>query len=91
MGLGFSPSNIGISIYAADFSSSKNYASLLKDFQRAFMGGGILFSFIPGKLFDLFGSYVISYWLFTGMIVAFTVILMFVYHSAEVRSLQADL
>lgn len=85
MGLGFSPATVGISLFAADFSAVKNYPSLLKDFQRAFTAGGILFTSVPGKLFDLFGSYVISYWMFTGMVVAFTIILLLVYRITEVK------
>ena len=85
MGLGFTPATVGISLYAADFSSAKNYPSLLKDFQRAYMVGGILFTAVPGKLFDLFGSYVISYWMFAGMVVAFTIILLLVYRITEVK------
>ena len=85
MGLGFSPATVGISLFAADFSAAKNYPSLLKDFQRAFTAGGILFTSVPGKLFDLFGSYVISYWMFAGMVVAFTIILLLVYRITEVK------
>lgn len=85
MGYGYSPATVGISIYATDFSTARNFSSLLKDFQRAYIVGGIVFTAIPGRLFDVFGSYVISYWMFAAMVVIFTVVLLLVYHSAEVK------
>ena len=80
MGLGFAPASVGVSIYAEDFSTEDYYPVLLKNFQRAQALGGIVFSAVPGKLYDLFGNYVISYWMFTAMLAAFSVVLFVAYH-----------
>lgn len=83
MGLGFSPATVGISIYAEDFSSKEYYPVLLKNFQRAYMFGGIIFSSVPGKLYDIFGNYIVSYWMFTAMTIIFAIVLVAAYRVIE--------
>jgi len=90
MGLGFAPASVGVSIYAENFSTEAYYPILLKNFQRATALSGIIFSAVPGKLYDLFGNYVISYWMFTAMLVAFSVILFITYYRTETKEESLD-
>lgn len=90
MGLGFAPASVGVSIYAENFSTEAYYPILLKNFQRATALGGIIFSAVPGKLYDLFGNYVISYWMFTAMLVTFSVILFITYYRTETKEESLD-
>lgn len=84
MGLGFPVASIGSSIWAADFSTEANYAKNLKWFQILYQLGGILFSFIPGVMYDMSGSYKSSYALFAMLMLAMLLVLQMAYRQKKI-------
>ena len=64
-GFGVPIATVGLPIWAADFSNSDNYASMLKKLQMSYQVGGLLFSTLPGIFADATGSYVPAYIMFS--------------------------
>ena len=79
MGFGFPLATVGLSVLSGDFADKDHYLSTLKWFQIAYAGGGMLFSSLPGLLFEKFGNYIISYDLFLCMTVFIIVVIATVY------------
>lgn len=73
MGIGFPVMNVGMPLWARDFSPASSYSKTLKNYQLACTGGTLAFSFLPGLTADLLGSYLPIYVFFTGMMVLFIV------------------
>lgn len=61
LGLGFGVTSVGISLWAADFSSEETYGRTVKNLQIALSGGSILISSYPGFLYERTGEYRSSY------------------------------
>lgn len=80
MGFGFPLATVGLSVLSNDFADKEHYMTTLKWFQIAYAGGGMLFSSLPGILFEEFGSYVISYALFLAMTVFIIAAVAVIYH-----------
>lgn len=60
-GCGMATATLGISGWAADFSNNGDYNKALKWIQIIYSTGGMLFSSIPGHIYDISGSYKIAY------------------------------
>lgn len=84
MGLGFPPATVGISIWADDFSTSKSYANVLRNYQMAYVAGGALYSFIPGLIYDFTESYMGAYVSFVVFVVFIALIVVHTYSCAPV-------
>lgn len=76
-GLGYPPATVGMSLWAADFSSPARYADTLKWFQILNSAGGAVFSALPGIIFEHTGEYVSSFLLF-GSLTAFSTVLLII-------------
>ena len=79
MGFGFPLATVGLSVLSGDFADKDHYLSTLKWFQIAYAGGGMLFSSLPGLLFEKFSNYIISYDLFLCMTVFIIAVIATVY------------
>lgn len=82
-GFGASINSVGVSIWAADFSSPASYGKLLQLFQAAFGLGNILLSFVPGAVADLTGGYAPAYAVFAVLLVFCLAVLQSTYRLAE--------
>lgn len=60
-GLGIPPATVGTPIWAAELSTPEKYAYTLKWNQIAFVLGGVIFTSMPGMLFDRLGNYQSAY------------------------------
>ena len=80
MGFGFPLASVGLSVLSADLADEKHYMTTLKWFQIAYAAGGMMFSGLPGLLFEQFGSYVLSYGIFFVMTALIIMALGIVYH-----------
>lgn len=80
MGFGFPLATVGLSVLSGDFADGNHYMTTLKWFQIAYAGGGMLFSSLPGLLYEKFGNYVISYSLFFCMTVFILTVVVMTYH-----------
>ena len=78
-GIGIPPASVGISVWAVEFSTDETYARVLRNSQMCYTLGGLLMSTLPGLIYDTTGSYANAYFLFTGILVVFTMIVMSVY------------
>ena len=69
-------SSIGVSTWALDFSTEQTRAQTIRSFQLFFTAGTFLCCLFPGALYDLCGTYVVSYAIFAAGIAfsAFVVI-----------------
>lgn len=74
-GFGASINSVGVSIWAADFSSPATYGKLLQLFQGAFGLGNLLLSFVPGAIADLAGGYAPAYALYTVLLVGCLIVI----------------
>lgn len=88
-GIGFPPASVGISVWASEFSTDDTYAGVLRNLQMSYTIGGLLMSSLPGYIYDHTGSYSVSFYLFAGIMVVFTFIVMGVYRYV-LRQLQTE-
>ncbi len=66
LGVGYSASTIGPSVWAGDLSSEYKFAKTIRNFQVSYSLGALITASIPGILADRFdGSYIPAYVLFT--------------------------
>ena len=79
MGLGLPIALVGLSVWAADFSTPSHYDIAVKRLQIAYQAGGLIFSAVPGFLADQTGNYVSSYILFCILLFVSTVAIQGVY------------
>ena len=63
-GIGAPLTTVGLSVWAADFSSAERRAQSVQRFQLCYAIGGLAFSFMPGMVADLTGSYAPAYVIF---------------------------
>ena len=64
-GIGIPLSTVGLSVWAADFCPEAQRARCIQRFQFCYAVGGLAFSFMPGAIADLTGSYAPAYIVFT--------------------------
>lgn len=64
-GIGIPLSTVGLSVWAADFCPESQRARCIQRFQLCYAVGGLAFSFMPGAIADLTGSYAPAYIVFT--------------------------
>lgn len=80
MGFGFPLATVGLSVLSSELADEKHYMATLKWFQIAYAAGGMLFSSLPGILFEQFGTYVLSYGIFFIMTALIILALSITYH-----------
>jgi len=67
---GLALTTVGLTTWAGDWSSGKDYDRTVRRFQIGYAAGGLLFSSVPGIIADhAHGSYVPAYMVFTGFAV----------------------
>lgn len=76
---GLAIGSTGIPIWSLNLSTPAERVNLVRTFQTGYAAGGFAFSFVPGILKDVVGSYVVSYDIMIGMLVAALVIILGVY------------
>ena len=64
-GVGIPLSTVGLSVWAADFCEEAQRPRRIQRFQLLYAAGGLAFSFMPGAIADLTGSYAPAYIVFT--------------------------
>lgn len=79
IGFSYPPGMAGEPIWAAELSTKERYASVYRTFQIADLAGTLALSSLPGILYDRFGNYEISYYIFAGTIVMGLVFLTILY------------
>ena len=63
-GFGAPLTTVGLSVWAADFSCAERRAQSVQRFQLCYAISGLAFSFMPGMVADLTGSYAPAYVIF---------------------------
>ena len=86
-GFGLSLGTVGISIWSIELSPAGNQMQTIRNFQIAYALGGFIFTFLPGFLTELFGTYLVSYSILLGMVVASGVIIVTIYAILDRRTL----
>lgn len=84
-GVGLSASTIGLPVWAEDFSEPKAYKNTLQRFQVLHATGGMLFSLIPGIIFDYTKSYRGAYILMAIMLLLALVFFLSAYQKTTAR------
>lgn len=79
IGIGIPPATVGFPIWAADLSRPEHYARTVQVFQTFFLLGGVIFTSVPGILYDHLGNYQSAYMMFALFTVTSTTILMLLY------------
>lgn len=77
--LGLSITAVSPAVWAFDVSSEHSYAKNIRAFTMAYTAGMLVFGPIPGILADCLGSYVPSYLLFSGFLLAAYLIVQGIY------------
>jgi len=57
LGLGYPPSTVGISLWAADFSTPKTYEKTLRQMNILGSAATVVLASVPGRIYDAFGHY----------------------------------
>ncbi len=80
LGLGYSISTIGPSLWAGHLASEMSYARVLRSFQLYYAFGALVTGTVPGILADVFGgSYVPAFILFTALSLAASALMIVAY------------
>ncbi|MBQ5441216.1 MAG: MFS transporter [Firmicutes bacterium] len=80
LGVGYSVSTIGPSIWAGDLSSEFEFAKVVRFFQISYSLGALITASVPGILADHFdGSYIPAFVMFTAMALLASVLIMVSY------------
>ena len=85
-GLGLSLGTVGISIWSIELSPKGHQMQTIKNFQIAYALGGFVFTFLPGFLAELSGSYLITYLILFGMLVVAGIIIVAIYTHLDRRA-----
>jgi len=72
-------SNVGISTWAIDFSDSKRRANVIERFQLCYTAGSCICNLFPGLLYDLCGTYLVSYVIFALCIASAAILILRTY------------
>ena len=86
LGLGYSVSTVGPSIWAGGLSSEQEYSNTVRIFQITYSLGAVITASVPGMLADVYGgSYIPAYILFTVISVSGTILVLIGYlkHGTE--------
>lgn len=67
-GLGLSLGTVGISVWSIELAPRGREVKTIKNFQLCYALGGFIFTFLPGFLAEMFGTYLITYVILLGMI-----------------------
>lgn len=86
IGLGIPPATVGFPIWAADLSTPEDYAHTVRTFQVFFLLGGVIFTSVPGLLYDKFGNYQSAYMMFAAFTVVSTTIISVLYGRRREKS-----
>ena len=78
-GLGISPVTVGPPVWAADLSTPDKYARTLKSLQMCYTVGGVVFTSVPGMLYDALGNYQSAYLMFSAFALLATTIISVLY------------
>lgn len=78
-GLGISPVTVGPPVWAADLSTPDEYAHTLKSLQMCYTVGGVVFTSVPGMLYDAVGNYQSAYLMFSAFALLSTGIISILY------------
>ena len=80
LGIGYSVSTIGPSIWAGDLSSENEFSRIMRIFQLSYSAGALITASMPGILADRFGgSYVPAFIMFTVITVLASVLIVTAY------------
>ena len=79
MGVGMSVVTVGPPVWAADLSTPDKYSRTLKKMQMCYTVGGVIFTSVPGILYDALGNYQSAYMMFAAFAVISTVIISVLY------------
>ncbi len=80
LGVGYSVSTVGPSVWTGDLSSEHEFAATIRTFQISYSLGALITASIPGILADFFdGSYVPAFIMFTVLTVLATGLLLIAY------------
>ncbi len=80
LGVGYSVSTVGPSVWTGDLSSEQEFAKTIRTFQISYSLGALITASIPGILADIFGgSYVPAFVMFTVLTVLATVLILIAY------------
>lgn len=85
LGVGLPLSTVGLSVFARDFSSPEQYASTMRLFQSAYIGGALVFGPVPGILADATGSYFPAFRMLTLFALLSMILVQGVYHRVDAR------
>lgn len=64
MGIGMSVVTVGPPVWAADLSTPDKYSRTLKKMQMCYTVGGVIFTSVPGFIYDKVGNYQTAYMMF---------------------------
>lgn len=79
MGVGMSTVTVGPPVWAADLSTPPKYSRTLKIMQMCYTVGGVIFTSVPGILYDILGNYQSAYMMYASFAVTSTVIVCVLY------------
>lgn len=85
IGLGFSVSTVGITMWAKEFSTAKEYGNTVRLYQILFMIGSLILSPCTGIVADAFGSYVPVFAMYTVMTVGILLVILWAYRAKRGR------
>ena len=89
-GLGLSLGTVGISVWSIELSPKGSEVKTIKNFQICYALGGFIFTFLPGFLTEVFGTYLVSYVALFVMLVVSAVIIIGVYTASDLRKRKAE-
>lgn len=79
MGIGMSTVTVGPPVWAADLSIPQHYARTLKKMQMCYTVGGVIFTSVPGILYDVLGNYQSAYMMYAAFAIISTIIISVLY------------
>lgn len=79
-GLGIPIGTVGVSVWAEDFTNEAHFDWALRLLQTGSSAGSLLFSFMPGMIADLTGSYAPAYFIFLGFMVFILLVVQSTYY-----------
>lgn len=86
LGIGYPIVTIGPAVWAGDMDSPDHFARTVRVLQLSYAGGSLLFSEIPGILYDASGSYIPAYILFSSLMALELLFLVISYRKQAARA-----
>ena len=81
--IGLATATVGLTVWAGELAPAGQHSRLARLFQLGYMGGGLLFAYMPGVMADAFGSYVPAYLVLAGFALLFTLGIGYIYQRAR--------